>query len=416
MLWSERLSHSLLTSPSSTIGLVLSGGGARGAYEVGVLRYVREALPVPTRFDVITGTSIGAINGSYVAATCDRPRAQMRALARIWQDIDLDEVYRFGWSQVRGLPHLLRGKAVPLARHGATLGGMVNPTAFEHVARNLIPWGGISANLAAGRLQALACTATELYHGHTTIFVQTRERDLPPWPRRSGQVVVRTAMAAEHAMASAAIPTLFPAVRIGDAMFVDGSLRQNTPIHPVLTLGAQRILVIGLRHRPITVHSIDYSLDPPVYPNVVFMLGKIFDALMLDKLEADIARIRRTNEVIRAGEAAFGPDFSAKLAANMPGRAGRPYEKVSITLIQPSTDIGELALSFIRDTGLRRYKGVAARFLRWLAEESEGPENDLASYLLFDREYARRLIELGYSDARAKHRELEALFSTEPSG
>jgi NTE family protein len=170
------------------VGLVLSGGGARGAYEVGVLRYVREQLPGPTPFHVVTGSSVGAINGAYIAATCNRPRAQVRLLSRVWQEMRLDEVYRFGWDQMRALPTVLFGKNLPrTTTHGSTIGGLVDPRTIEAIVRERIPWRGISDNLYRGNLGAFACSATELTSGTTTIFVQTREKGLPRGPRRRGR-------------------------------------------------------------------------------------------------------------------------------------------------------------------------------------------------------------------------------------
>lgn len=406
-----------MSIPSSTpkIGLVLSGGGARGAYEVGVLRYVRERLTVPTRFDIITGSSVGAINGSYVAATAEHPRTQMRLLARVWNEMRLDEVYRFGWSQFRTLPQVLFGRNLPtVTSHGSTLGGLVDATMLKTVVRSRIPWPGIADNLYRGNLDAFACSATELSHGTTTVFVQTRTGKLPEWPNSPGQIVVPTAITAEHCLASAAIPVLFPAVRVGSQLFVDGSLRQNTPIRPAMVLGADRLLVIGLRFREEETEKFRMS-QRVVYPNAIFMLGKMLNALMLDKLQADLARIARTNELIDAGVAVYGPDFPQRIAAQVRGRQDRPYKKIETVLIEPSRDLGEIAWDVIRETGLALHSGVVARWLRRIPDEAETRENDLASYMLFDREYVNRLIDLGFSDARAQHEQLEALFATPPA-
>lgn len=407
------LSHRILTPlpPSlAKVGLVLSGGGARGAYEVGVLRYVREKLGVPSRFDVITGSSVGAINGSYIAATVDHPRSQARLLARVWNEMRLDDVYRFGWSQFRTLPQVLFGRNLPRTSHGSTLGGLVDATVLKSVVRDRIPWTGITDNIYRGHLDAFACSATELSHGTTTIFVQTRTGKLPEWPHSPGQIVVPTAITADHCLASAAIPVLFPAVRVGAELFVDGSVRQNTPIRPAMVLGADRLLVIGLRFRG--EGSERFRLSPRVvYPNAVFMLGKMLNALMLDKLQADIARIERTNELVDAGIKVYGPDFPAKMAEQIRGRQDRPYKKIEIVLIEPSRDLGEIAWDVIRETRLQHYTGVVARWLRRVPDDDEIHENDLASYMLFDREYVNRLIDLGFADARSQHAQLEALFA-----
>ncbi len=395
------------------VGLVLSGGGARGAYEVGVLRYIRERIKRPCPFHVITGSSVGAINGAYIAATADRPRAQTRALARVWSDLDLDLMYRFGWSQVRSLPQVLFGRDLPSGPGSAeTLGGLVDSRYIEAFVRERIPWRGLAENLRTGRIKAFSCSATELATGTTTVFVQTHEGRLPTWPKDAGQTAVHTTITAAHPLASAAIPVLFPAIRVGGQYYVDGSLRQNTPIRPAMRLGANRLLVIGLRHENARKDAQDRARQQvkDIFPNAVFMAGKILDALMLDKLEADLARITRTNELIQAGTRMYGERFGEQIGTAISGREGRPYVEMDVLLIRPSQNLGELAHDCIRRTNLGRYSGVMARWLRRTLQGDQMPENDLASYVLFDPDYLRTVMNLGYNDAAAHHARIADLF------
>ncbi|MEX1365796.1 MAG: patatin-like phospholipase family protein [Nannocystaceae bacterium] len=394
------------------VGLVLSGGGARGAYEVGVLRYIRERIRKPCPFHVITGSSVGAINGSYLAATADRPRAQTRALARVWAGLDLDQMYRIGWSQVRNLPQVLLGRNLPETDRVDTIGGLVDSAYIESFVRDQIPWNGLRQNLSRGNLHAFACSATELATGMTTIFVQTHSGELPIWPTDTRQRVVHTNITPAHTLASAAIPVLFPAVRVDGNYYVDGSLRHNTPVRPAMRLGASRLLVVGLRHENAR-HAAEQRARERVktiFPSAVFMAGKLLDSIMLDKLEADLSRIERMNQLLESGLGAYGADFGQTIAAGIPGRHGRPYQPVEVLLVRPSQNLGEIAHDIVRKTKLRRYSGVMARWLRRAMLGEEMPENDLASYVLFDPDYVKTLMHLGYHDAQAQHAEIAALF------
>ncbi|HEY8374890.1 MAG TPA: patatin-like phospholipase family protein, partial [Nannocystis sp.] len=361
------------------IGLVLSGGGARGAYEVGVLRYIRERIRGETRFDIITGSSIGAINGAYIAATADRPRAQGRLLARVWSELNLDEVCRFGWSQMRSLPQVLFGRTGDKAGHGQQIGGLIDPRAIQSFVRTRLPWRGITENLHHGHLSAISCTATEVATGTVTTFVQTADGKLPQrWPENQRQHVVMTAITAAHALASGAIPVLFPAVRVGDQLYADGGLRQQTPLRPAMRLGATRLLVVSLRHVPDEeeLRQIRHEAEG-TFPSALFMLGKVLNVLLLEKIEADIERVRRINQILAAGEREFGPDFAARLAGAMRNEKSTAYEKVDTLLIRPSQDIGRIAFETVRRTGLSRYSGIVARVIRWaVATDHSRQESD----------------------------------------
>src|SRR5260370_35825212 len=242
--------------PSSPIGLVLSGGGARGAYEAGVIRYLREELPASVRervrFDILCGTSVGAITACFLASTMHDPDGQGRVLSDMWTDLSLEAVYKVKgedlWSLTRKMWRAATNE--PVRAEGWRLYDVFHPEPLEEIVRTRAPWPRISANLAKGLFSSLAVSATQIATGRSVVFVQRSTPGLPPWSRDPNTEAREAVIGPEHALASAAIPLLFRSVKIGEEYFCDGSLRQNTPLTPALRLGAQRVLIIALKYRP----------------------------------------------------------------------------------------------------------------------------------------------------------------------
>ena len=206
-------------------------------------------------------------------------------------------------------------------------------------------------------------------------------------------------------MTSAALPILFPAVAVGDRFFCDGGLRQNTPLSPALRLGADKVLVIGLRQQPPDVPGQDEESMP--YPGAAFLVGKILNAFLLDHIDYDLDRLRRFNSLIRAVREAAGPQDGARFDEVVTKMRGAPYRVVDELMIRPSVDLGALAGEIGRSA---RFKGTGGgqgiQMLRRLATARGADEADLLSYILFDGFYAAEVARLGYEDARAQHDEL----------
>ncbi len=373
-------------------GLVLSGGGARSAYQVGVLSYLAEKAPEVT-FPIITGVSAGSINAAFLAGFRGDPSEGMQELARCWCSLTIERVFHseLRYLGVSGLRWIwtLGGAGTSL---GPPVKGLVDTNPLrEFLVENLDP-EGIQENVDEGRLRAVGITATNYDTGQTITFVQGGP-DVRSWERvrRCG---VREDVGVEHVMASGSLPLIFPAVEIGGAHYGDGSIRQSAPLAPAIHLGASRLLAVSTRYAATSVEI--KSRQTVGYPQPAQIISMLFNTVFLDTLEADVERLNRLNKVLAA------------LPAGEPVPDGlRP---IDILVLRPSTDLGKLAAE---------YKGKLPRSLRFMlrglgAHRVQRP--DILSYLLFESPYVGRLIELGYEDALSQWSEIEAFFEPVISG
>jgi NTE family protein len=399
------------------IALVLSGGGSRGAYEAGVVLYLRERLPRllghPVDLDIVTGTSVGAINATYLAATMERPERQARDLCDAWRSIRIEELMSLRARDLARAVPLLLGRDPPPPEPGSyRYGGLLDTAGMERFVIRICPWQGIRRNLRSGALLAVAVSATHVGSGHTVVFTETRERPPAAWSR---DPFVRHRVAAigpRHALASAAIPMLFPAVRIGRAFYVDGGLRQNTPMSPAIRLGADRLLVVSLRHLAGVAEQAERAESNEVaYPKPLFLAGKALNALLLDHTDYDLDRMTRLNHILAAGTTAFGPGFAEVINRELVALRGAPIRPIVARHVRPSVDIGALASDHVARGKVLVHGRIARRLIERLARGEARHENDLLSYLLFDGAFAATLIDLGFSDAAAIEAPLAELFS-----
>jgi NTE family protein len=407
--------------------LVLSGGGARGAYEVGVLSFLygklADRLGRLPRFDLITGTSVGAVHACFMAAHAQRPREGVDALVDIWRAMAFAQVYRF---RARDALHFtnalfssLVGRSTSSERHPERLYGMLNTGPLEQLVLGRIPWRELRRNLRHGVLDTLTVSTTQIATGRTVVFVDNAAQRVPSWTRDPSQIAVADRIGAVHAMASAAIPLLFPAVRIGDTYYTDGGLRQQAPLTPALRLGANRLVIIGLRGGPTgAVHDALGEGRIERFHSASFLLGKMLDALLIDRLEVDVNHMRVINRMLRAGIEHCGEDHLETVQRHVREARGLGFRVTEDAFIRPSEDIGQVAAYHV-DRLLKR--GTASRIggaaLRLLTRGESEREADLMSFLLFDRDYAMELIELGRTDA-ARHEEalLRVLAHGDPDG
>jgi NTE family protein len=394
--------------------VVLGSGGARGAYEAGVISFLRDELEPGLgrrlNLDILSGTSVGAINACYLASTADCPEAQGRGLTERWRTLKIDEVLRVGVADVTRILAEFVGHT-PRGSDGH--GGLVDPTGIRKLVLEVIRWSNIRRNLDSGAVSALAVSATHVGSGRTVTFVQRKERTVPPWTHDKHFVVERAAIGPRHVLASAAIPLLFPPVRVGRSLYADGGVRLSVPISPALRLGAQRVLVVSLRSAGPESSN---GENERVYATAPFLFGKTLNALMLDRTEQDLDRLRRLNSVLEAGAEAFGPRFGEVINSALKPHRQRPVRYVRNLLVRPSRHIGALAADYARSPEFKkRARGLAERALRYLADREARTSADLASYLLFDGPFADQLIEMGRNDARALGGDAWAqFFSDEP--
>jgi len=387
---------------SPRTALVLSGGGARGAYEAGVVAGIVEVLAGRNGghapFSIFTGTSVGAINATWLAAHADRADMNIEGLLARWRALKLHEHLR-----IRAV-RLLRSR-----RDDDQWGrSLLDPRALEHLVETEIPFKRLHTNVQQGVVHALVVAALNVATGRTAMFAELApEADFVPSrdPRRRGHV---TRIDCSHVLASAAIPVLFPARKVQSAYYCDGGLRFNTPLAPAIRTGAGRLVVISALYRGVNLVSPDNQVDRPesqAYPNVIFLAGKVLNALLLDPLDYDLGILDRLNRLWTTLEQSLGRAEMERVTRVLQETRGQTYRRLRTLVFHPSENIGEITSAHVRKlprTSLPRLLfGMRAR---------ETAEADLLSFIMFDGEHAGHLIELGKRDAHAREREILDFF------
>jgi NTE family protein len=398
-------------------GLVLTAGGARGAYQAGVLKRVGELRALrgrPCPFEILAGASAGAINGAVVASGSDDFRGATRRLAAIWSDLRAEQVFRadplsLGWNGARLLRDLSLGGLLGAAGHHSLLDASPLRAFLARHAR----MDRVGPAIERGVLYAVAISATSYHSGRSFTFVQGRAGH-PLW-RKSRRVALPVELTLDHVLASAAIPLVFQPVRVateaGALWFGDGALRLVSPFSPAIRLGATRVLGIGVR---CTAAAADLSRaelvaqeggesDAPLpQPPMSQICGVFLNAIFLDHLDADLDHLVRMNELVESHRSAAGADeLGARDAVGEPMRVVRPL------VVNPSEDLALVA---------SRFSGRLPRLIRYVMDGLGAPDvqsADLTSYLLFDSAYTRTLVEIGYRDADKRIDEIEEFLELE---
>ena len=389
--------------PRTPTGLVLTGGGARAAYQVGVLSAIMELLDpdwhsrFQNPFHIICGTSAGAINAAALACRADRPHLGVRRIRRLWSSLNTDMIYR------ADAPGLIRTgvRWLGLLSLGWMYSGLtrkrphslLDNSPMQALLERVLDFQHLRANLESGALSALAITASGYTSGEHLTFYQAHT-PIEPWHRYL-RLALPTPIGIDHLMASSAIPFVFPARQVqvhGKGEWCgDGSMRQLAPISPAIHLGAHRVLVIGTGFRDET-HP-ENREDSPPYPSLAQVGGHALASIFLDGLSADVERLERIN---------FLMEQSGADAAQ--GHARR----IEVLTITPSQSLDVMALEHLGDMPAQ------ARALFRVLGVSSDPDRpgggSLMSYLLFESSYTKRLIELGYADTMQRNDEVIAFF------
>jgi NTE family protein len=373
--------------------LILSGGGARAAYQVGVLKALAEILPadVENPFPIICGTSAGAINALAIAAHQGNFKSAVDSLCTMWQNLEIGQVYLHGWTDIfKGLAYLGfsllnegtgRSKPLSLLDNGplwSLLGSKIN---FEHLA----------GSIASGKLLAVSVSAMGYTSGQSVSFFQGHP-DLQGW-NRYRRLGVPTQLRLEHLLASSAIPTIFPAVRINREYFGDGALRQLAPMSPALHLGADSLFVIGVSGNRTAVKA-NRRVPHRHSPSMGQIVGHLFNSAFVDAMESDLEHLERMNQLL---------NLIPEERRIEEGIYLRPVENM---VISPSLPIDNIAGRNIR------YLPKSLRFfMRATGSTAKGGGATAASYLLFSQEFINELIALGRADTLANAEEVNKFFS-----
>ena len=375
------------------LALMLSGGGARAAYQVGVLRYLAREFPA-TVPDILTGVSAGGINAAFIAARQEPYPEKIEQLAEMWRDLHIDQVFDvdirdLAWRTLRWSGRLASGGNSPLPHAKSLVDTMPLRQVLEReLQAGTGPIEGIQTSLRDGWLRAFALTGSSYTTGQSITWVQTHEDlGMPSWERPARKSHC-CPLRVDHVMASAALPFFFPAIEVDGAWYGDGGIRLTAPLSPAIHLGAKKILAVTTRYTRTREEA-----DRPMingYPPPAQVAGVLFNAIFLDQLDGDALQLRTVNDLI----------------AHLPEEKRQGLRPVDLLVVRPSEDLGRLA---------NAYEAELPKVFRFLTRglgTRETRSNDMLSLVMFQPDYVKPLLELGESDAERRHADFATFLST----
>jgi len=368
-------------------GLVLTGGGARAAYQVGVVKAVRDILgnPVKNPFPIVCGTSAGAINAATLAVFADNFSRAVGNLLEVWEHMRCEHIYRTdAWRILKSGARWLG--AMMLISRNNPVSLLDNEPLARMLERNL-DFQRIQTHIDSGALYAVCVTASGYTSGQSVSFFQGGS-GVEGWERNQ-RIGAGVSLKLEYLLASSSLPFIFPAVKLNREYFGDGSMRQIAPVSPALHLGADRVLIVGTGRQTMDQARTRSS----VYPSIAQIAGHALNSIFLDSLAVDIERLERINRTVRL----VPPDRLTDSGLRM----------VKVPYITPSQPLERIAARFLHDLP------ATVRFILRPTGALSRSGSNLASYLLFEESFCRALIDLGYEDTVSREAEVRALFEPE---
>ena len=365
--------------------LILSGGGARAAYQVGVLKAISELLPEKSNnpFPIICGTSAGAINTAALAIYGKNYHNAVKRILYVWENFHVDQVFRSdSLAAFKNIGRWL-GSFFRTGTKRRKPISLFDRSPLLKLLDKYVPCEHITKSINTGVVESICITASSFSTGKSISFYQSCN-DIKPWAR-ARRIGLKSEITAQHLMASSAIPLLFSAEKLGDDYFGDGSMRQTAPLSPAIHLGGNNLLVIGVTNNPTNGNG---NGKEPKSPTLAQIGGHILNSIFIDSMEADLERVQRINKVLQ-----YIPQEPAE-------NGNHALNTVDVLVIDPSQDIQKISAKHIMSLP----RGM--RFLLRMIGALDEKGSSIVSYLLFEKAYCQELIDLGYNDAMARKQEL----------